>query len=166
MGHHLCEDFGLNVCAIRFFTFWWVYTIGYILNAWFWWLLAFWYLSCLLVCRVLSVPLYHSSYVELEGHVKLFFGVLAYVDCLIVRCFANLFITRMLCTSYDQDAMHFIWSCLLTTLIRFAYLVDFCIYYLSTVMSEDTTLCASVPSSSISRKKRRKKFKRISLMTS
>ena len=62
--------------------------------------------------------------------------------CLIVRCFASLFITRMICTSYDQDAMHFIWSCLLTTLIHFAYLVDFCIYCLPTVVSDDTTLGA------------------------
>lgn len=42
--------------------------------------------ACLLACRVLFVTLYHSSYVESDGHVKLSRGVLACIDCLIVRC--------------------------------------------------------------------------------
>ena len=57
------------------------------------------------------VPIAYSTtalMLSREGHVELSRGVLAYVGCQIFRCLVILILIRMLCTPYDEDAMHFI----------------------------------------------------------
>ena len=103
---------------------------------------AFWYPFWLLAFGVHPVPLYHNSDVESGGSCGTILWCISLCGLPFARCLCSLILIQMLCTFYDQDAMHFIWFRFSFTLIRSTYLNDSYIYCLPTFVSDDATLGA------------------------